>query len=67
MRPLAFALLAAALGYAALCVAMLLGQRQLLYMPGVTRVPAATTDFVLERGDAAVSYTHLTLPTKRIV
>lgn len=54
MRLLAFALLAAALGYGALCAAMLLGQRQLLYMPGATRVPATSTDFVLEREDAAL-------------
>lgn len=54
MRLLGFALLAAALGYGALCVAMLLGQRQLLYLPGATRMPATATDFALERDDAVL-------------
>ena len=39
----------------------------LLMVLDVDEVPSATQLESLRRGDAAVSYTHLTLPTKRIV
>ncbi|NYZ64252.1 alpha/beta hydrolase [Luteimonas deserti] len=54
MRILAVALALAAFAYAALCVAMLLGQRHLLYAPQFTRVAADATDFELARGDVVL-------------
>nr|WP_255682187.1 alpha/beta fold hydrolase [Luteimonas sp. BDR2-5] len=44
----------AAFAYAALCAAMFLGQRSLLYFPQATRVAAAGTDFAVEREDATL-------------
>lgn len=49
MRVAALVLAVALLGYAAVCVAMFLGQRSLLYFPQATRVDPAATDFALER------------------
>lgn len=37
-------------GYAALCLAMVLGQRGLIYFPQATRVTPADSDFALEHG-----------------
>lgn len=49
MRAAALVLAIALLGYAALCAAMFVGQRSLLYFPQATRVDPADTDFALAR------------------
>lgn len=41
----------AALVYVTLCALMYVQQRQLIYLPQYTRVPADRTDYALERGD----------------
>ena len=41
-------------GYAAICALMYFQQRSLVYFGGATRVPAADTDFALERPDGVV-------------
>jgi len=42
------------LAYLALCVLMALRQRDFIYYPQFTRVPASQTDFALERGDVTL-------------
>ncbi len=54
MRALLLALGLAVAAYAALCAAMWLGQRSLLYFPQATRVSTAATDFSIDRGDVTL-------------
>ncbi len=53
-RPAWIALGVLALAYAGVCAWMYANQRQLVYFPQFTRVPAADTDFALERGRVAL-------------
>lgn len=54
MRALALVTALAVLGYAAICAAVLLGQRHLLYMPQLTRADAGDTEVALDRGDVVL-------------
>lgn len=49
LRYLAVALAIVAAAYLAICALLYVGQRELIYFPAATRVPAAQTDFTLER------------------
>ncbi len=53
-RALAVLILLPALAWAGVCGLMYLQQRDLVYYPQATRVPAAETDFALRRGDVTL-------------
>lgn len=53
-KPLWVLLALAALAYAGVCGLLYVKQRHLIYFPQHTRVPARSTDFELQRGDAVL-------------